>query len=106
MAPVGAEGGSADVAAGMGDEPAPAAGAAGAGKKGSYVPPALRGDRGAAGGERMGGSKYGERDDLATLRVTNVSFSLHLPPIFLHILLYLIIDADERFTGLRDGRGI
>ncbi|KAI0893851.1 eukaryotic translation initiation factor 3 subunit-like protein [Annulohypoxylon nitens] len=73
MAPVGAEGGSADVAAGMGDEPAPAAGAAGAGKKGSYVPPALRGDRGAAGGERMGGSKYGERDDLATLRVTNVS---------------------------------
>ncbi|KAI0379807.1 translation initiation factor 3, RNA-binding subunit [Hypomontagnella monticulosa] len=73
MAPVGAEGG-ADVAAGMGDEPAPnAAGAAGAGKKGSYVPPALRGDRGAAGGERMGGSKYGERDDFATLRVTNVS---------------------------------
>ncbi|KAI1482395.1 hypothetical protein K445DRAFT_313466 [Daldinia sp. EC12] len=75
MAPVGAEGASADVAAGMGDEPAPnAAGAAGAGKKGSYVPPALRGDRGAAGGERMGGGKYGsERDDLATLRVTNVS---------------------------------
>ncbi|KAI1410841.1 eukaryotic translation initiation factor 3 subunit-like protein [Hypoxylon sp. FL1857] len=74
MAPVGAEGGSADVAAGMGDEPAPASvGAAGAGKKGSYVPPALRGDRGAAGGERMGGSKYGERDDFATLRVTNVS---------------------------------
>ncbi|XDG10387.1 hypothetical protein ABKA04_010002 [Annulohypoxylon sp. FPYF3050] len=73
MAPVGAEGGSADVAAGMGDDPGPAAGAAGAGKKGSYVPPALRGDRGAAGGERMGGSKYGERDDLATLRVTNVS---------------------------------
>ncbi|KAI1459313.1 eukaryotic translation initiation factor 3 subunit-like protein [Annulohypoxylon moriforme] len=73
MAPVGAEGGSADVAAGMGDEPGPAVGAAGAGKKGSYVPPALRGDRGAAGGERMGGSKYGERDDFATLRVTNVS---------------------------------
>ncbi|KAI0838904.1 eukaryotic translation initiation factor 3 subunit-like protein [Hypoxylon sp. FL0890] len=72
MAPVGAEGG-ADVAAGMGDEPMPSSvGAAGAGKKGSYVPPALRGDRAAAGGERMGG-KYGERDDLATLRVTNVS---------------------------------
>lgn len=77
MAPVGAEGG-ADVAAGMGDELAPgggggAAGAAGA-KKGSYVPPALR-NAGAAGaaGERMGGSKYGERDDFATLRVTNVS---------------------------------
>lgn len=48
-------------------------GTAGAGKKGSYVPPALRGDRGAREGDRMGGSKYGERDDLATLRVTNVS---------------------------------
>ncbi|KAI9837865.1 MAG: translation initiation factor eIF3 subunit g [Thelocarpon superellum] len=38
----------------------------------SYVPPHLRkGAAGATGGERMGG-KY-ERDDLATLRVTNVS---------------------------------
>ncbi|KAI0011017.1 eukaryotic translation initiation factor 3 subunit-like protein [Xylariaceae sp. FL0662B] len=76
MAPVGASGGMTDVAAGMADEPPAAAGgpaAAAAGKKGSYVPPALRGDRGAAGGERMGGSKYGERDDFATLRVTNVS---------------------------------
>ncbi|KAI1436095.1 eukaryotic translation initiation factor 3 subunit-like protein [Xylaria sp. CBS 124048] len=79
MAPVGAEGG-ADPAAGMGDETGPSQGAggagAGAGKKGSYVPPALRGDRGAAAGDRMSGpsgSKYGERDDLATLRVTNVS---------------------------------
>ncbi|KXX79321.1 Eukaryotic translation initiation factor 3 subunit G [Madurella mycetomatis] len=77
MAPIG-EGGAADVAAGMGDElPGPsagasAAGAAGAGKKGSYVPPALRGGP-AGAGERMGGGKYGERDDLATLRVTNVS---------------------------------
>ncbi|KAL7922274.1 eukaryotic translation initiation factor 3 subunit G domain-containing protein [Trichoderma austrokoningii] len=54
------------------DDGAAAGGAAGAGKKGSYVPPALRGgDRGA--GERMGGSKFGERDDFATLRVTNVS---------------------------------
>ncbi|CEI69156.1 Eukaryotic translation initiation factor 3 subunit G [Fusarium venenatum] len=67
MAPIG-ESGAADVAAGMGDEPSPAA-AAGA-KKGSYVPPALRGNGSA--GERMG-SKFGERDDLATLRVTNVS---------------------------------
>ncbi|KAK7956908.1 uncharacterized protein PG986_006130 [Apiospora aurea] len=74
MAPVGAEG-SADPAAGLADEEvAAAAGGAGAGKKGSYVPPALRGGPGgAAAGERMGGSKYGERDDLATLRVTNVS---------------------------------
>lgn len=44
---------------------------------GSYVPPHLR--KGAAGGgERMAG-KY-EKDDLATLRVTNVS-SLFPPPI-------------------------
>ncbi|CAG9997575.1 unnamed protein product [Clonostachys byssicola] len=73
MAPVG-ENGAADVAAGMGDEQAAAQGpgAAAAGKKGSYVPPALR-DGGRGAGERMGGSKFGERDDLATLRVTNVS---------------------------------
>jgi len=74
MAPVGANG-AADVAAGM-MEDSPAGGAPGAapgkaGVKGSYVPPALRGDRPA--GERMGGSKFGERDDFATLRVTNVS---------------------------------
>lgn len=83
MAPVGAEG-AADPAAGMGDELSAAGGpgAAAAGKKGSYVPPALRGDRAAAGaGDRMGGSKYGERDDLATLRVTNVSFISPLPPL-------------------------
>lgn len=73
MAPVGADVG-ADPAAGMGDDLGAQAGGAG-GKKGSYVPPALRGDR-AGAGERMGGGKYGERDDLATLRVTNVSFNL------------------------------
>lgn len=39
---------------------------------GGYVPPHLR-KGGAATGERMSGGKYGERDDLATLRVTNVS---------------------------------
>ncbi|KAI3006504.1 hypothetical protein CBS147346_3795 [Aspergillus niger] len=50
-----------------GDEDSPAAGALGAGTS-SYVPPHLR--KGAAGGgERMAG-KY-EKDDLATLRVTN-----------------------------------
>ncbi|CAN8103153.1 unnamed protein product [Discula destructiva] len=75
MAPAG----DADVAAGMGDDLAAggaskageSAGAAGA--KGSYVPPALR-NKGAGGGEgeKMGG-KYSDRDDLATLRVTNVS---------------------------------
>ncbi|EAA33480.3 hypothetical protein GE21DRAFT_6275 [Neurospora crassa] len=74
MAPIGEAGAAADVAASAADEAAAASqGAAGAGKKGSYVPPALRGAGGAAAaGERMGG-KYGERDDLATLRVTNVS---------------------------------
>jgi translation initiation factor 3 subunit G len=82
MAPIGEAGAAGDVAAGLPDEgaasAAPATGTAGAGKKGSYVPPALRGGPGGAGagaGERMGG-KYGERDDLATLRVTNVSFRL------------------------------
>ncbi|KAH7031094.1 RNA recognition domain-containing protein [Microdochium trichocladiopsis] len=72
MAPVGAEG-SADPAAGMPDDGAFNGGAAG--KKGSYVPPALRGGPGGAVGEKMGGAggKFGERDDFATLRVTNVS---------------------------------
>ncbi|KAK4152779.1 eukaryotic translation initiation factor 3 subunit G-domain-containing protein [Chaetomidium leptoderma] len=76
MAPIGEAAAGGDVAAGMGDDMAAAAaasvGAAGAGKKGSYVPPAMRSGAGGAQGERMGG-KYGERDDLATLRVTNVS---------------------------------
>ena len=49
---------------------APQTGAAGTGS-GSYVPPHLRGRGGAGAGEKMGG-KF-ERDDLATLRVTNVS---------------------------------
>ncbi len=68
MAPVDEGGAAADLdgdAGGAGE----AAGGLGDGKS-SYVPPHLR--KGAAGaGERMGG-KY-ERDDLATLRVTNVS---------------------------------
>lgn len=54
-----------------------AAGGVGAGS-GSYVPPHLR-KGAAAGGERMAG-KY-EKDDLATLRVTNVSW---------HILCFLL----------------
>ncbi|KAK2590033.1 translation initiation factor eIF3 subunit g [Conoideocrella luteorostrata] len=70
MAPIG-ETSTPEGAGGMPDDTGAAGGAAG--KKGSYVPPALRGDRGGAAGERMGGSKYGERDDFATLRVTNVS---------------------------------
>lgn len=75
MAPVGE---TADVAAGMGDEPGVGGlSKMGAGgdpgvKKGSYVPPALRNKGGGGEGEKMGG-KYSDRDDLATLRVTNVS---------------------------------
>ncbi|PSS25589.1 hypothetical protein M430DRAFT_56315 [Amorphotheca resinae ATCC 22711] len=68
MAPVGEEG-SADVAAGLAD--GPEAGGLGA-VKGSYVPPHMRNGGAASAGDRMGGGKY-ERDDLATLRVTNVS---------------------------------
>ncbi|RJE19397.1 hypothetical protein PHISCL_08274 [Aspergillus sclerotialis] len=52
-----------------GGEDGPSAGALGGGTA-SYVPPHLRKGAGAAG-EKMGG-KY-EKDDLATLRVTNVS---------------------------------
>lgn len=48
----------------------PSAGGLGTGGS-SYVPPHLR-KGGTATGDKMGGGKY-ERDDLATLRVTNVS---------------------------------
>ncbi|EEQ31743.1 translation initiation factor eIF3 subunit g [Microsporum canis] len=68
MAPVdeGAGGAGADMDGGD-DKPAPG----GLGQSGgSYVPPAMR-KGGAGAGDKMGG-KY-ERDDLATLRVTNVS---------------------------------
>lgn len=85
MAPVG-EAAVADVAAGMGDDPAPgaAAGGAGAGKKGSYVPPALRNGGARGEGERMGGGKFGERDDFATLRVTNVCLFFTFPSPYLY----------------------
>lgn len=46
-------------------------GVAGAGKSGKYLPPSMRAGAGGGGGERMMGKH--ERDDLATLRVTNVS---------------------------------
>jgi translation initiation factor 3 subunit G len=107
MAPIG-EAGAADVAAGMGDElgaAGPAAvGAAGAGKKGSYVPPAMRAGAGGAQGERMGG-KYGERDDLATLRVTNVrTMALRIRP-YAQIFWGDILLTLKSTAGLRDGRG-
>ncbi|KAF2156739.1 eukaryotic translation initiation factor 3 subunit G [Myriangium duriaei CBS 260.36] len=71
MAPDGEAGaGHADMGPDVGRETLGALGAGGPAGGSSYVPPHLR--KGAAsGGERMGG-KY-ERDDLATLRVTNVS---------------------------------
>ena len=76
MAPVGEEG-TADPAAGPADTPE-GPGGLGSGKS-SYVPPHLRNGAGAGAGDRMGGGKY-ERDDLATLRVTNVSI-LSLPSV-------------------------
>jgi len=73
MAPIGEDG--AGAAGGMDGEGdgQPAAGGLGSGGS-SYVPPHLRDGARAGTGDRMGG-KY-ERDDLATLRVTNVSFVL------------------------------
>lgn len=72
MAPVGEEPAGDTGAGGAGDVPE-GPGGLGTGKS-SYVPPHMRNGGGAAasGGDRMGGGKY-ERDDLATLRVTNVS---------------------------------
>jgi len=52
------------------DTPEPSGGLGQGGS--SYVPPHLRKGGAAASGDRMGG-KYGERDEMATLRVTNVS---------------------------------
>ena len=80
MAPMGEDGvGAAGGAGGAdgGDEEDPKVGGLGSGG-GGYVPPHLR-KGAAASGERMGG-KY-ERDDLATLRVTNVSSLSTLRPI-------------------------
>jgi len=54
--------------------------------KGSYVPPHLRGAQ-EGSGDRMGGGKY-ERDDLATLRVTNVSSRLYTIPLSRMMLIY------------------
>ena len=72
MAPEG-EPGLADVAADPMAETGFESGGAG-GLKSSYIPPALRKGGAALAGEKMSGGKY-ERDDLATLRVTNVSWT-------------------------------
>jgi len=71
MTPIGEEGGA---GADSAEKPDVSDAAGGLGKGGSsYVPPHMRAGAagGSGGGDRMGG-KY-ERDDLATLRVTNVS---------------------------------
>lgn len=70
MAPVGEDGGPAGAEGMEGEDAASKEGALGSGG-GGYVPPHLRKGAAAAGGERMGGRF--ERDDFATLRVTNVS---------------------------------
>ncbi len=71
MAPMGEDGAAAGGGTGAdGDEDGPSKEGGLGGGGGGYVPPHLR-KGAAASGERMGG-KY-ERDDLATLRVTNVS---------------------------------
>lgn len=73
MAPVGDDAPALDPMAEDGEDSAPTkSGGLGAGS-GGYVPPHLRKGASAGAGERMGG-KY-ERDDLATLRVTNVSWT-------------------------------
>lgn len=85
MAPEG-EAGAAELA----DDVPEVAGALGGGGS-SYVPPHLR-NRGAGTGEKMGG-KY-ERDDLATLRVTNVrQYKKGM------VECRLILDAGQRVCG-------
>lgn len=81
------------------------AGGLGAGSS-SYVPPHLRGKAGAAGGEKMGGRF--EKDDLATLRVTNVR-SLHSPAIIMvfsylnySVTALLIYQYDEQVSELAE----
>lgn len=78
MAPMGESADAPDGAgAGGSDDGQPKEGGLGA-ASGGYVPPHLRKGGAAGAGERMGG-KY-ERDDLATLRVTNVWISPPPPP--------------------------
>jgi len=73
MAPMGESADAPDGAgAGGSDDGQPKEGGLGA-ASGGYVPPHMRKGGAAGAGERMGG-KY-ERDDLATLRVTNVCLS-------------------------------
>ena len=97
MAPVGEDGAPAApgaAAAGTGPAADEDEGKLGGGGS-SYVPPHLR-NRGGATGEKMsGGGKY-ERDDLATLRVTNVGAG----PLNL-LFIYFLCPPGARNTYLR-----
>lgn len=98
MAPEGVDAAPAD----LGVDAPEQAGGLGAGSS-SYVPPHLRGRAG--GGDKMG-SKY-ERDDLATLRVTNVSDQTEEQDLremfsrFGHVTRVFL--AKDRETGLAKG---
>ena len=98
MAPAGEDAAPADMAAAEGG--AEAAGGLG-GASGGYVPPHLR--KGGAGttGERMGG-KF-ERDDLATLRVTNVCLQCEstLQNTQVNILLPRFPNSPKKTTSAR-----
>lgn len=69
------------------------AGGLGAGKS-SYVPPHMR-NGGAAGGEKMGGRF--EKDDLATLRVTNVRYLWFLGWMQFQIAFFFLFCSNEFF---------
>lgn len=83
------------------EEDKQAAGGLGSGG-GGYVPPHLRkGGAAVGGGERMGG-KY-ERDDLATLRVTNVGSTHSTPPGKGGFGFVFLLTISQ--PGVRNGRG-
>lgn len=99
MAPEGVD---AAAPADLNDDVPEAAGGLGSGS-GGYVPPHMRGK---GTGEKMGG-KYGERDDMATLRVTNVSDQTEEQDLrdmfsrFGHVTRVFL--AKDRETGLAKG---
>ena len=103
MAPMGEDGAGAAGGAGAdGDEDGPPKeGGLGTGG-GGYVPPHLRKGGAAGAGERMGG-KY-ERDDLATLRVTNVrrSWNPPLPRLYADVRMCLQVSEFAEENDLRE----
>jgi translation initiation factor 3 subunit G len=95
MAPV--EEGTAGAGAGAGADAEEDVGGLGAGKS-SYVPPHMR-KGGTAGGEKMGGRF--EKDDLATLRVTNVCFAIFLSITSSTSLLLVLVRLLTIFRGIQ-----